>query len=92
MTPRQASRSEDDSDWDDNDLADEDFAEDSTNEDDEPTVPCPYCRREILEDLARCPYCQRDISQEDAPPQPKSWFIVVGVVLCLYVVYLWIVG
>jgi hypothetical protein len=24
--------------------------------------------------------------------QPKSWLIVIGVVLCLYVVYRWIAG
>jgi len=92
MAPRQFDDSDDDSDWDDQDLAGEDFEEDLANEDGEPTVPCPYCRREILEDLARCPYCERYISWEDAPPQPKSWFIVIGVVLCLYVVYRWIVG
>jgi hypothetical protein len=92
MTSRQIYRSGDDPDWDDKDSADEDIEEDLTDDDEEPTVPCPHCRREILEDLPRCPYCERDISQEDAPPQPKSWFIFVGVALCLYVVYRWIVG
>jgi len=92
MTPRQIDRSDDDSNWEDDDFVIRDFEEDLTDDDEEPTVPCPHCRRESLEDLPRCPYCEREISQEDAPPQPKSWFSLVGVALCLYVVYRWIVG
>jgi hypothetical protein len=57
-------------------------------DDEEPTIPCPYCRREIHEDSQRCPYCERYVSQEDAPSR-KPWWIIIGVVACLYVVYLW---
>ena len=64
----------------------------SSDADDEPTVPCPYCRREIHEESQRCPHCGQYISQEDAPPGPKPWWLIVGVLLCLFVVYLWIVG
>ncbi|MFM8953492.1 MAG: hypothetical protein ACKOOF_10600 [Planctomycetaceae bacterium] len=39
---------------DENEDEDEDWENDS---DKEPTVPCPYCRRDILEDSPRCPYC-----------------------------------
>jgi hypothetical protein len=60
------------------------------DEDDEPTVPCPYCRREVLEDSPRCPYCENYISEEDAPAARKPWWVVVGVLLCLYAVYRWI--
>jgi len=91
MTSRQIYESDDDSDSQDDDFVIRDF-EELTDDDEEPTIPCPYCRREILEDLPRCPYCERYISQEDAPQQPKSWLIVIGVVLCLYVVYRWIAG
>jgi len=52
-------RDEDEDDWEDDEA---DLGDDS---DDEPTVPCPYCRREILEDSPRCPYCERYISAED---------------------------
>ena len=57
-------------DWDDDDPGmvhdpeDEDWPDDW---DDEPTIPCPHCRREILEDAERCPYCERYLSKEDAP-------------------------
>jgi hypothetical protein len=58
----------------------------------EPTIPCPYCRREIHEDSQRCPYCESYISQEDAPPSRKPWWLIAGVALCLVIVYLWIIG
>lgn len=65
-------------DWDDDDDA-------------EPTVPCPYCQRDIHEDSVRCPYCANYISDEDAAPARKPWWIVLGVLLGLYAVYRWIV-
>jgi hypothetical protein len=61
-------------------------------EEGEPTVPCPYCRREIHEESQRCPYCEQYISQEDAPPSRKPGWWIAGVLLCLLVVYLWIIG
>jgi hypothetical protein len=67
----------DDDDWDD--------------EDEDSTVPCPYCRQEIHEDSPRCPHCGNYISEEDAVPAHKPWWIIVGVLLCLYAVWRWIV-
>jgi hypothetical protein len=69
-------------DWDDHDVDD----------DDEPTIPCPYCRREIHEDAQRCPHCERYLSDEDAPLQRKPWWIIAGTLACLYIFYRWIVG
>jgi hypothetical protein len=60
--------------------------------DEEATVPCPYCKRQVHEDSQRCPYCENYISEEDAPPSRKPWWIVVGVLLGLYAVYRWISG
>ena len=60
--------------------------------DGEPTVACPYCRRDIYEDAVRCPYCERYLSDEDAPAPRKPWWIVVGAAVGLYVAYRWIVG
>lgn len=62
------------------------------DDEDEPLVPCPYCRRKIVEDSPRCPYCENYISREDAPPARKPWWMIVGALLCAYVIYRWIAG
>jgi hypothetical protein len=67
---------------------DEDF--DPPNDDDEPTVPCPYCRRQILEDTPRCPFCENYISAEDVPASPKPWWLIIGFLACSVIVLLWI--
>jgi hypothetical protein len=58
-----------------------DYGDDS--DDDEPTVPCPYCRREILEDVPQCPYCERYISAEDHAQPSKPVWVIVTAVVCL---------
>jgi hypothetical protein len=75
-------------DWDD-----EEFRGGRSSADgDEPTIDCPYCHRQIHEDTPRCPYCENYISEEDTPPARKPWWIIIGTLLCLYVIYRWIVG
>jgi len=76
-------------DWENDDEVDS-YDEDDC--DDEPTIPCPWCRREIHEDAQRCPYCEHYLSNEDAPPPRKPWWIIVGAVACLYICYRWIFG
>jgi predicted nucleic acid-binding Zn ribbon protein len=68
----------------------EDWTDEDGDEDEDATIPCPYCRRAIHEDSVRCPYCEQYISEEDAPPGRKPWWIILGVLLCLIVVGLWI--
>ena len=63
-----------------------------TREEDDSTVPCPYCNRPIYEDAERCPHCEQYISEEDAPPTRKPWWLILGVLVCLLLVYLWIKG
>ena len=70
----------DEDEWDDND------------EDNEATIPCPYCKREIHEDSQRCPFCENYLSAEDTPRPRKPWWLLIGVLICLYLVYRWIVG
>jgi hypothetical protein len=75
-----------DDDWDD-DEADLDGAD--TDDDGEPTAPCPYCRREILEDTPRCPHCERYISAEDhAGPRRPPWVTATALV-CLGIALWW---
>ncbi len=72
---------------------DEDWDDGSDDSDDElATVPCPHCRRLIPEDTPRCPYCENYISDEDSPPMRKPWWIVIGTLLVLYIVFRWTVG
>lgn len=74
---------------DDDDDEPDDYGHD---DDDEPAVPCPYCRRSIPEDVPRCPYCEQYISAEDAPSAPKPWWLILGAVLCAFIIYRWVVG
>lgn len=60
--------------------------------DDDVTVPCPYCKKEISEDAERFPYCENYISAEDMPAASKPWWIVVGIVLSFIVAYFWVTG
>ena len=83
--------------WDD-DERDDDWVEDDLDEDDdfdggeeEPTVDCPYCRREIHEDAQRCPHCERYISKEDMPWQRRPWWMIILAVMVLYLVFRWTV-
>jgi hypothetical protein len=76
----------DDEGWEANESTDE------SDEDHEQPIPCPYCRREIHEDSPRCPHCGQYISEEDAPPARKPWWIILGAVLCLYILWRWIMG
>ncbi len=81
---------EPDEDWESDDLGLDDVDEDADRG--EPTIPCPYCRRQIYEDAPRCPYCERYISREDAPPARKPWLIVVGTIVTLYILCRWVFG
>jgi hypothetical protein len=78
----------DDDAWDE----DEDDGQDDGPDDEEPTIPCPYCKRAIYEDSPRCPYCDKYIQEEDVVPAHKPWWIIAGALLVFYAVYRWIAG
>lgn len=69
---------------------DEDDDTEDWDDDGEPLVPCPWCRREIPEDAPRCPYCEHYISREDAPAPAKPWWILIGALLALLGALVWI--
>ncbi len=79
---------EDDSYFEEEELSVDD--DDAEANDQEATMPCPYCRRAIHKESEHCPYCERYISEEDAPQSRRPWWIMVGVAAGLFVVYLWI--
>jgi hypothetical protein len=62
------------------------------DDDEEPTIPCPHCRRQIHEESQRCPYCENYISEEDTVPARKPWWIIIGVLLVFVILYFWIAG
>jgi uncharacterized paraquat-inducible protein A len=59
-------------------------------DDEEPTVPCPYCRELIHEDAQRCPCCGNYVSGEDHAPPRRPWWIVITALICLLLIYFWI--
>lgn len=63
----------------------QDFDEEEADDrdDEQPTVPCPHCRREILEDVPQCPYCEQYVSAEDYARQSKPLWVIVTAVVCL---------
>jgi hypothetical protein len=75
-------------DWDDSGCG----ADCRNDDEDDSTIPCPYCGREMYEDSPRCPHCGQYISEEDSAPRRAPWWIIVGVVLCLCGALVWIVG
>lgn len=82
---------------DDDDESDDAWDDDSPSGDDsddgdEPTVPCPYCGHEILEDAPRCPACERYLSLEDSPAPRKPLWVIVTALVCLAAVIWWIVA
>ena len=71
-------------------VAVDDEFDEGDGDDDGALEDCAYCGREIPEDAPRCPYCENYVSAEDAPYKRKPWWIVLGVIVCLYIVYRWI--
>jgi hypothetical protein len=78
----------DDDRW--NDDAEDDDADEGDDSDDEPTVPCPYCGQQMLEDSPRCPSCERYISAEDSALPRKPLWVVATTLICLAIAFWWL--
>ena len=54
-------------------------------EEEEPTVNCPYCRTEIWEEAVQCPECGEYLSHEDqqARQEWKPRWVILTALLCL---------
>ena len=75
---------------DDRDNDETDFDDAFEDPDEEPTTPCPYCRKEILEDSPRCPYCERYISDEDHAGPNKPLWVILTALICLGIAIWWV--
>ena len=75
--------------WQDEDELDEtedsadDALEDTDLQEDPAEIPCPYCKRPILDDAVRCPHCGNYISAETAPHPRRPWWWIVAVILLI---------
>ena len=71
---------------------DEDELPDGVYHDDElPTVPCPYCQADVLEEAQYCPRCENYLSKEDAPAASKPLWIwvllIVGTIAMIFAAF-----
>ena len=55
------------------------------------TMPCPHCFGTIYDDSERCPHCGEYLSREGAPRPPPPCWVILGVGVCLVIVFRWIV-
>jgi hypothetical protein len=78
---------EDEDDWDDDEA---DYGDAPEDDEEEPTVPCPYCRREIREDSPSCPHCERYISEEHHATSGKPLGVIATALICLGVAIWWL--
>jgi hypothetical protein len=51
--------------------------------DDEPTIPCPGCGREIYAEADACPYCGEYLLYSDMPPHGQATWVTIGAMLAL---------
>ncbi len=73
----------DDDDNDDDDWDDEPDIDGQADDEDDDTVPCPFCKRQILEDTPRCPHCEQYLSEADFTRGSKPLWVIVTAVVCL---------
>ena len=83
-------RDDEDDEYDDPDDSDEIELPDGVYHDDAlPTIACPHCREEILEDAQWCPHCEHHLSKEDASTARKSPFWIIMMILALFCAAVW---
>jgi len=77
---------DEDEDWEEEDYDPEDpetYPSGLYDDDGPATVPCPYCKAEIIEDSEQCPKCGEYISKEDSSPAMSWWVWILAVLLLL---------
>lgn len=64
--------------------------DDEYEDDEDDTIPCPHCQKQVYHDAEQCPYCGNYISEEDAPRDMKPKWIIIGCLICLAMTILWV--
>ena len=74
--------------------ADDEFGEDvedgsdegdsAVDDDDDATIPCPFCKVEIWEDAPRCPACGNVLGGTDMPAPRRPWWVLITAAALLY--------
>ncbi len=59
-------------------------------DEDDPTVPCPYCGKRIHEETQICHHCGSFISEEDVPS--GSPWMTIGLIIVLCVLLAGVIG
>lgn len=64
-------------------LRDEEFPDSEDDADDESTdtLPCPHCRKDVVEDSPWCPHCGNYLHREENMPRRSGWIGVVFIIL-----------
>jgi predicted nucleic acid-binding Zn ribbon protein len=86
MTPG----NEDDSNLNDRELPDPSDMDQDGDSDIVDTLPCPYCGKPVYDGAEQCPRCGNYLSAEERPVQKKPLWIVIAAVVCLIIIFLWI--
>ncbi len=70
----------------------DDFDPDLGGDDDDGTVACPHCGREMFDDAEQCPHCGMYITDADSPARRWPWWVWLGFAAVGFVVWRWVVG
>ena len=76
-------------DWEDDEADEWEGDGDDDSDGEQPTVPCPYCRRDVLEDSPWCPSCDRYLTAEDFQRADRPMWVVVTALICLAIALGW---
>jgi len=78
--------------WDDDDDdLDDDVEYEGSYDDQEITIPCPHCGRDVVEDIASCPYCGNYITDADRTKSSRPLWITLTIILCLIMAIGWVI-
>lgn len=75
--------------WNDDDDDLDDDESEGSYDDQEITIPCPHCGRDVVEDVAMCPYCENFIAAEDRTRSSRPLWITLTIILCLIMAIGW---